>query len=76
MSHFIFLTEEAALKQRAELFVSLWNENKLDEVVDVFTDDGILMPPGTFPLHGKEGMIIVLLAYLIPVYYNLASHYR
>ncbi len=49
------LTEEATLKERTELLVTLWNANKRDEVVDMFTDDGILMPAGKVALHGKQG---------------------
>ncbi len=60
---FIMLTEEAELKRRAELFTTLWNANKLDELVDLFTDDGILMPPGKPALHGKDGTRIFLVEY-------------
>lgn len=48
---------EKEILDRLTEFQDHFNNDKLDEVGCVFTDDTVVLPPGMGPLKGKEGAL-------------------
>ncbi len=55
VTFFYLKEEEASLRSKVESFTSLWNKGERERLMELFAEDGILMPQGEPVLQGKEG---------------------